>query len=131
MTHRIYLSLWNKYRPAILKLMMTTAEGPQQYKFFAHEFKGLNPKEKDYSFVLKTLQGKAVSNIKNSATAQDLLEMLNNSSKAVELMTYHQFEFTLDKKFVFSVKRLTMSAEKETVTESGPPVEQESTNQQD
>jgi hypothetical protein len=118
MTYRTYISLWNKYRPAILKMMMTASEGTQQYKFFAHEFKGLNPKEKDYSFILQTHHGKAISNIKTSTTAQDLLEMLNSSQKGAELLNSGQYEFVMDKKFILSVKKIVPASSHDKETEN-------------
>jgi hypothetical protein len=106
LTTKIYSYLWNKYRPAILKMMVDSTEGPQQYKFSGHEFKNLNPKEKGgYSFTLRAHQGKAVNNIKDSPVAQDLLGILQQSRKASELMGESTYEFMLDKQFVLHVIR--------------------------
>jgi len=105
-----YVSLWNKYRPAILQLMVASEGGPQQYKFFGHEFKALNPKEKGgYSFTLQAHQGKAVNNIKKSIVAQDLLYVLAASKKASELMGASTYEFTLDKQFNLSITKIAPS----------------------
>ncbi len=101
----IYTSLWNKYRPALLKLMLASEDSRQQYKFSSHEFKALNEKEKTYSFELRAFQGKAVNSIKSSPIAQDLLEVLNMSRKATELMDTQTFEFVMDKKFVLHISR--------------------------
>ncbi|MBL0740474.1 hypothetical protein [Chryseolinea lacunae] len=106
MTPTAYLSLWNKYRPAIIHLMLAASEGPQQYKLYAHEFKALAPKEKSFSFVLHAHLGKAKNNIKNSITAQDLLSMLNMSRKASEQLAKNTFEFTLDNRFVLHIVRV-------------------------
>ncbi len=116
MTHPVYSSLWNKYRPVLLQLMVAAAEGPQQYKLFDHEFKALNAKEKSYAFALRAHQGKAVNNIKASNTAKDLLMVLNSSKKASELMTEDQFEFSLDKQFMLKVTRIPVTPEGEEVT---------------
>jgi hypothetical protein len=106
-----YTPLWNKYRPAILQLMVASAEEPQQYKLYGHEFKALNPKEKGYSFTLHAFQGKALNNIRSSAIAQDLLVILEQSKKASELMDKDTYEFTLDKQFVLRVtKRVAVEA---------------------
>lgn len=110
MVGQVYSSLWSKYRPAILQLMLASEEGPQQYKLSNHEFKALNSKEKSYSFQLHAHQGKATNSIKTSAAAQDLLSMLTTSRKASELMEDQHFEFLLDKNFVLHVSRLTPSA---------------------
>src|SRR5258708_23757928 len=56
-----YTSLWNKYRPVILKMMSSAVNEPQQYKFFSHEFKAVGERVKGgYSFSLEVANGKAV-----------------------------------------------------------------------
>jgi len=105
MTNQGYASLWHKYRPAILQLMLAAEEGPQEYKFFKHEFKALNPKEKGYAFTLEAHQGKAVNDIKKSGVAKDLLNVLSESPKASELMDGNIYEFTMDKQFILSVTK--------------------------
>lgn len=101
----IYTSLWNKYRPAIIQLMVAAEGGPQKYRLFDHEFKSLNPKEKSYPFAMEAFQGKATNNIKKSVPAQDLLIMLNTSKKATELMMTNHYEFTLDRQFNLHITR--------------------------
>jgi len=101
-----YTPLWNKYRPAILQLMVASADEPQQYKLYGHEFKAMNPKEKGYAFTLQVHQGKAVNNIRSSAIAQDLLGILGQSKKASELMGTYTYVFTMDKQFVLHVSKL-------------------------
>ncbi|RAW02927.1 hypothetical protein [Pseudochryseolinea flava] len=106
-TLQVYASLWNKYRPVVIQLMMGTEAGAQSYKLSAHEFRALNPKEKSYSFSLQAFQGKAVNAVKGSAVAQDLLSVLNASKKATELMDANTFEFTLNKNFILEVTRIS------------------------
>jgi len=107
MINLVYIPLWNKYRPAILQLMVASAEGPQQYKLYGHEFKGLNPKEKGgYSFTLQAHKGRAKNNIRNSIVAQDLLSMLDTSKKASELMDSGIYEFTMDKQFMLRITKI-------------------------
>jgi hypothetical protein len=106
-TTKIYTYVWSKYRPAILKLMVDSADGPQQYKFSNHEFKSINPKEKGgYAFTLRVFQGKAVNNIKTSAVAQDLLLILQQSRRALELIEASTYEFVMDKHFMLHVAKL-------------------------
>ena len=110
MINLVYIPLWNKYRPAILQLMVASAEGPQQYKLYGHEFKGLNPKEKGgYSFTLQAHKGRAKNNIRNSIVAQDLLSMLDTSKKASELMDTSIYEFTMDKQFMLRITKLEVT----------------------
>lgn len=116
--YNLYLFLWNKYRPVILKLMIDSADSPQQYQFIQHEFKDINPKEKGgHSFTLEIFNGKAVNNIKMSVVAQDLLEVLQKSKKAIELSETSTYELSLDKQFVFHVKQIESVVEEEEVTE--------------
>jgi hypothetical protein len=110
MSTAVYISLWSKYRPAIVQLMLASENGPQQYKLFDHEFKALNSKEKTYSFELQAYRGRAVNNIKTSVPAQDLLNMLNTSRKASELIGEGQFDFKLDKQFVLHISRKKVEA---------------------
>ena len=107
--NNVYISLWNKYRPAILQLMVASKAGAQQYKLFGHEFKALDPKEKSYSFELRTNKGKSINKISSSVNAKDLLDMLNMSKKAMELMDENNFEFKLDKQFVLHISRISVA----------------------
>ncbi len=105
MTGKFYAPLWNKYRPAILKLMVASSEEPQQYQLYGHEFKAMNSKERTYSFTLQAFKGKAQNNIRSSPMAQDLLSILEQSKKALELMETNTYEFTMDKQFVLRVTK--------------------------
>jgi hypothetical protein len=100
---QVYTSLWNKYRPAILQLMIASSEKPQQYKLSSHEFKQLNSREKSFSFSMQVFKGKAVTNIKKSVVAKDLLTVLELSKKAAELMDTKTYEIKLDKQFTLHV----------------------------
>jgi hypothetical protein len=108
-TPQIYTYIWSKYRPAILKLMIASANGSQQYKFSDHEFRRINPKEKGgYTYTLRIFWSKAINSIKGikaSAPAQDLPRILQQSGKASELMEASTYEFILDKYFVLHITR--------------------------
>jgi len=110
----LYLFLWKKYRPVILKLMIDSADSPQQYQFIQHEFKDINPKEKGgHTFTLEVFKGRAVNNIKMSVVAQDLLEILQKSKKAIELTENSTYQLSLDKHFVFHVEKVESEVEEE------------------
>ena len=119
-----YSSLWNKYRPVILQLMSAAVEnGPQRYKLFAHEFKAIGQKEKSgFSFVLEASNGRATNNIKTSTVAKNLLQVLQQSKRATELLNEAPYELSMDKQFVFHVSRKETPKEvtKETVEETTP-----------
>ncbi len=90
----------------IIKLMSAAAQEPQQYKLYGHEFKAMGQKVKSgYSFVLEAAKGKAVNNIKGSIIAHDLLQILQTSTKAMQLMQEATYELSLDKNFIFKVSR--------------------------
>ena len=104
---RTYTPLWNKYRPAILKMMVDSLETPQEYKLSAHEFKAMNSKQKGgYNFTLQIWKGRASNNIKSSVVAQDLLGILQLSRKASELIDEAPYEIALDKQFVLHVSKM-------------------------
>lgn len=108
-TSNTYTYLWGKYRPALLKMMVDSANGPQQYKFSAHEIKSVNTKQKgSNAFTLKVYMSKAVNDIRTSAIAKDLLLVLQESKKAKELAETSTYEFTLDKQFVLHVTKVQM-----------------------
>ncbi|MBK5279330.1 MAG: hypothetical protein JJE09_10765 [Bacteroidia bacterium] len=107
-----YASLWSKYRPVILQLMLAAEKDPQQYKLYGHEFKAVGIREKTgYAFVLEVSHGKALNNIKASAVAKDLLQVLQQSQKASQLMREAIYELSMDKQFMFHVKRKAEVAE--------------------
>ena len=108
---QVYTSLWNKYRPAILQLMMASSEKPQQYKLSGHEFKQLNSRERTFSFSMQVFKGKAVTNIKKSVVAKDLLTVLELSRKAAELMDKQTYEITLDKQFMLHIAQCDNAAD--------------------
>ena len=110
----VYAHVWNKYRPAILQMMIASEGEPQQYKFSSHEFKSANPKEKgSFAFTLHAFQGKAVNNIKTSEIAQSLMSVLQQSRKATELMETETYEFAMDKHCVLHIKKQVKEPVKE------------------
>lgn len=113
-TIKAYMPLWIKYRPVLLKLMIASQESTSEYQFYGHEFRQLNAREKGgYTFNLEVQKGKTQRLSKASPVAQDLMQVLEMSSRAVELMRENSYEFTMDRQFMFRVKRL-----------SAPPVEE-------
>jgi len=110
-THK-YAYLWNKYRPAILSLMIDAVETPQTYKLTKHEFQNVNPSEKGaYAFVLEVHKSKSLTDIRKSILAKDLLVILQNSGKATELTETATYKFTLDKHFLLTIEYIEMEEE--------------------
>lgn len=100
-----YSTIWNKYRPAILKCMVACEAGPQSYQFFLHEFKALNPKEKSYAFTLQVSEGKPKNNIKDSRLAQQLFAVIAQSKRGAELMSISDYDFVLGKDLTLTVSK--------------------------
>lgn len=104
--HSLYVLLWNKYKPVLVKLMRDAAESPQEYQFIPHEFRDLNPKERGgHAFTLEAYKRRPQNNIKMSVVAQDLLEILLKSNTAYELLEEAMYEFKMDKHFKLTVTR--------------------------
>ena len=107
-----YSPFWHKYRPAVLRMMVDSAQEPQSYQLSVHEFKALNPRQKGgYSFCLVTNNGKAVSGIKGSDVARDLWDLLNLSPRGAELLSEGSYEFSMNKEFKLTISRVTVPAE--------------------
>jgi len=68
-----------------------------------------------YTFTLEASKGKALNSIKTSAAARDLLQVLQQSKRAMQLMNEATYVLNLDKHFVFHVTR------KEVLEESAAP----------
>ena len=113
-----YVSIWNKYRPVILQLMIGAEKDPQQYKLSGHEFKAVGHREKSgFSFAMEVFENKSLTNIKTSTVARDLLYILQQSQKATELMKSATYELRMDKQFVLHVTRKVVEAPAEVVEE--------------
>lgn len=122
--HSLYVLLWNKYKPVLVKLMRDAAESPQEYQFIPHEFRDLNPKERGgHAFTLEAYKRRAQNNIKMSVVAQDLLEILLKSNTAYELMEEAMYEFKMDKQFKLTVTRHEVETAEETSEEAQPESE--------
>lgn len=98
-----FSSLWNKYRPAVVKMMTEAVNGPQTYKLFPHEVKALDQKARTFKFTLRVENSKPAATPKDSVIGSDLFYALTLSNKAKELMQQHVYEFTLDRDFTLSV----------------------------
>jgi hypothetical protein len=86
--------------------MVDSEGGAQQYQFSKHEIKSISPKEKGgHSFSLKIHKGVAVNDIRKSAIAKDLLFVLQQSKKALELAEASTYELRLDRSFVLHITK--------------------------
>lgn len=110
-----FYPLWKKYKPVVLKLMMDAKDGVQTYPLSKHEFTDLAPKKNIvYSFKIDIFQSKPLVAIKTSLVAQDFMEMIRQSGKAIELMDTATYHIELDKQFMFHVSCTPVVNEEET-----------------
>lgn len=101
-----YTHIWNKYRPVILRLMVNAHDGPQQYRFSAHEFTRVSIKNRNsLAFILYLHRSEAINNIRTSLLAHSLLTILQDSNTAIRLSANSTFEFKLDQRFVMHVRK--------------------------
>jgi len=122
--HNLYIPLWSKYKPVLIKLMRDAANAPQSYQFISHEFRDINPKERSgHSFKLEAHKRKAQNNIKMSVVAQDLLDILIKSNTAYELMEESMYEFKMDKEFMLTVTKHEVEIAEEQISHVQPESE--------
>jgi|GEM_PF-460131 len=111
-----FYPLWKKYKPVVLKLMIDAQNGPQTYPLSKHEFTDLAPKKNIvYSFKMDIFQSKPLVAIKTSLVAQDFMEMIRQSAKAIELMDTSTYHIELDKQFVLNISCTPATNETEDV----------------
>ncbi|OEK00855.1 hypothetical protein BFP97_04730 [Roseivirga sp. 4D4] len=117
-----FYPLWKKYKPVVLKLMVDAENGPQSYPLSKHEFTDLAPKKNIvYSFKIDIFQSKPLVAIKTSLVAQDFMEMIKQSGKAIELMDVATYHIELDKQFMLNISCTPVANE----TEEAPEEEAE------
>jgi len=103
---RKYNAFWNKYRPAILKMMQGSPDEWQQYQFMKHELSAIEKKPKGgFDFKLVISEGKATRETSNSEIAKDLLNVLQLSQTGALLIASHKYEIILDKNLTLRINR--------------------------
>jgi len=107
-----FTAIWNKYRPAILRLMVGAESEPGRYKFSSHEFHEIQSRQKgSLAFTLSIHKSRAVNNIKASKLALALLSILRESETGRRLTETATYDLSLDKEFVLHVKRTAVEIE--------------------
>jgi hypothetical protein len=103
---RKYASFWNKYRPAILKMMHGAVNEVQQYQFMKHELSSIDKKPKGgFDFKLVISNGKATRETSDSEIAKDMLNMLQGSQTGSTLIAANRYEIVLDKNQTLRISR--------------------------
>ncbi len=100
----VYLSLWGKYKAAIVSKLKSSIETPQEYQLSKHEFEtfGRRPVS-EFKFILKITDGK-IEYISKSAVARDLFDTLKQSAAANALWNEHHFQIEMDSKFALRIQ---------------------------
>ena len=99
-------SIWHKYRPVILRLMVNARDASQRYLFSNCDFKTVVPTSRSsLAFILYFHRSKALNNIKTSSLAQALLGILKQSKTAIRLSEDSTYELMLDEHFMFHVRK--------------------------
>lgn len=121
-----YTHIWQKYRPVILNLMVTSAKGPQTYALSNHEFIDVNNKRKTgYSFTLKMFKNRNISEKKVNGVGLDLLAVLQQSQKSQQLTHESSYLFEMDKNFKLQVSSIPMEkTPEETAEETSEEVDE-------
>lgn len=103
----IYTPIWQKYRPAILSLLKSSLTEPQEYKLSKQEFETIGGRSSaGYGFNLEVKEGIVVNNIRGTAVARDLFEVLKNSPSAKEFMLNNYFKINMTKDFKLKIQSL-------------------------
>lgn len=102
----IYISLWEKYKAAIVSKLKSAVESPQEYQLSKHEFETFGRRPiAEYKFKLEIDNGKLM-HMSNSVVARDLFEVLKQSPAAKELMNQHHFIIEMNTKFFLTIQVL-------------------------
>ena len=103
---RKYAPFWNKYRPAILKMMQASVDEWKEYQFMPHELSSIEKKPKGgFSFRVVITMNKAVVETKDSEIAKDLIEMLRSSQTGSNLIATNKYEFVMGKNQLLRVSK--------------------------
>jgi len=100
----IYISLWRKYKPAILAKMKAAVEQSQHYQLDKHDFQSAGERANSgYAFNLEIFRGKVINNIEGTAVGRDLFEVLQASAAAMSLMATYRYKISLGKDFILHI----------------------------
>lgn len=65
-----------------------------------------NRKASGYTFTLKIIDGRVVNNIKGSAVARDLYDILKGSEKAKSMFKEKNYKITLGKDYILKINTI-------------------------
>lgn len=100
---KLYINLWNNHKKSI-KNKLANSDIKQFVQLGLDEFDSVGNRKK-YSFNLEYKNGNVSNNIKGSAVARDLDNVLNNDIEIKELLRVGRYKINLDKNFCLWIQK--------------------------
>ena len=101
----LYYSLWRNHLNDIESKMSNATMMGQSLLLNKQEFEIYgNRKASGYTFTLKIIDGRVVNNIKGSAVARDLNDILLESEKVKSMFKETNFKITLGKDYILKIR---------------------------
>lgn len=100
-THK-YITLWSKYKPAIVSLMNSLSNNEKNiFNLSEHEFIVVGDRASaGYNFNIQFKNGQVANNLNGSAVARDFKQVLLASKTVNALIRKNDYTIRLDQKFV-------------------------------
>lgn len=103
---RKYARFWNKYRPAILKMMQAAPDEWQEYQFMKHELSEIEKKPKGGLHFRAVINMGSISiDSSDSEIAKDMIEMLKASQTGASLIANNKYEIVLGKNQLLRISK--------------------------
>lgn len=100
-----YAPFWSKFISVIKILLKKSVTGEQSFTMSKGEFEATGNKEKSgYSFNLEITNGRATSNIANSALARDLFQVLSDNEDIKMWLKGKNVKINMGNKFSLNVQ---------------------------
>lgn len=106
MDSNLYVNLWAKHSPIIISQMKSLCDNETStYKLSEYEFTSVGNRVKSgYSFAIKLVNGRVISNLSGSAVARDLKQVLLASKTVHSLIKKKNYIVRMNKQFVLIIK---------------------------
>ncbi len=103
----LYYSLWRNHLNDIESKMSNATIVGQSLLLNKQEFEIYgNRKASGYTFTLEIIHGRVVNNIKGSAVARDLYDILIGSEKVKSMFNEKNFKITLGKAYILNIRTI-------------------------
>jgi hypothetical protein len=103
----LYYSLWRNHLNDIESKMSIATLAGHSLLLKKQEFETYgNRKASGYTFTLEIIHGRVVNNIKGSAVARDLYDILKGSEKAKSMFKEKNYKITLGKDYILKIRTI-------------------------